>query len=406
MEQDTRGRVNLQSRPTRREWLITTASVLSGACLSPAASGRSLTTPTAPVAIARCRNYDSEILPALGKMFDQLGGLGRLVKGKTVAIKINLTGPPTYRFGYLPLGDTHYTNPRVIAATVHLMGRAGARRIRILESPWSTSDPIEEYLLQADWEPRDILSASNAVEFENTNFLGMGKKYSRFKVPLGGYIFPGFDLNHSYEDCDVFVSLAKLKNHATTGVTLSMKNCFGMTPATIYGSGAGTDEPSVLPRGGRIMMHMGDRQPSRSAPSENDPSSPREDGYRVPRIVVDLVSARPIDLAIVEGVKTIAGGEGPWIEDPAISPVSPGVIVAGTNPVTTDSVCMALMGYDPRADRGKPPFLHCDSTLRLAEDAGLGTRDLSRIEIVGTAIAEAKFDFAAARRMKRSSAPQ
>ena len=108
-------------------------------------------------------------LPALQKMFDQLGGLERIVKNKTVAIKVNLTGSPTLRLGYLPLEDTHYTHPHVIAATVHLMGRAGARRIRILESPWSTADPIEEYILQANWEPRDILTAAPNVEFENTN---------------------------------------------------------------------------------------------------------------------------------------------------------------------------------------------------------------------------------------------
>jgi hypothetical protein len=32
--------------------------------------------------------------------------------------------------------------------------------------------------------------------------------------------------------------------------------------------------------------------------------------------------------------------------------------------------------------------------LRLAEDVGIGTRDLKRIEIVGTPIKEALFDFA------------
>ena len=30
----------------------------------------------------------------------------------------------------------------------------------------------------------------------------------------------------------------------------------------------------------------------------------------MPRTIVDLVSARPIDLAIVEGIKTMTGGEG------------------------------------------------------------------------------------------------
>ena len=105
--------------------------------------------------------------------------------------------------------------------------------------------------MRANWEPRDILGAAQNVEFENTNYLGRAKKYSRMVVPHGGYIFPAFDLNHSYEDCDVFVSLAKMKEHATAGITLSMKNCFGLTPATIYGSGAGIDEPSLVPNGGR-----------------------------------------------------------------------------------------------------------------------------------------------------------
>ena len=163
------------------------------------------------------------------------------------------------------------------------MGRAGARRIRILESPWSTADPIEEYILQANWEPRDILNAAPNVEFENTNWLGNAKKYSRFPTPHGGHIFKGFDLNHSYEDCDVFVSIAKMKDHVTAGVTLSMKNCFGMTPCTIYGEGAGVDEPSLVPNGGRGMFHDGKRQPSKSSPAENDPATPRDGGYRVPQ---------------------------------------------------------------------------------------------------------------------------
>jgi uncharacterized protein (DUF362 family) len=385
---------------TRREWLLKTGSILSGAYLAGAWPSRAAMVPAPSVAVAKCKSYDAAVLlPTLERMFDQLGGLGRLVTGKTVAIKINLTGPPSYRLGYLPLGDTHYTNPLVIAAVVHLMGKAGARRVRLLESPWSSADPVEECLLQAGWEPRDIMSAAPNVEFENTNYLGRAKKYSRLSVPSGALIFPAFDLNHSYENCDFFVSLAKLKEHGTAGITLSMKNCFGITPATIYGTGAGIDEPSILPKGGRDMIHAGHRQPSRSAPGEKDPTSPRQDGYRVPRVVVDLVSARPIDLSIVEGIKTMTGAEGPWISK-SIGIANPGVIVAGSNPVSTDAVCMAVMGFDPMADRGTAPFERCDSTLRLAEDAGIGTRDLRRIEVLGTPVNEVVFDFAAKRRQR------
>jgi uncharacterized protein (DUF362 family) len=373
---------------------------VAGAWLAEKPPLHAATAPASRVTVAKCKTYDtSELVATLDRMFDQLGGLGRIVKGKTVAIKINLTGAPTYRLGYLPAEETHYTHPHVIAATVHLMGKAGARRIRLLESPWSTADPIEEVILQSNWEPRDILSAAPNVEFENTNYLGKGSKYVRMMVPHGGLMYPGFELNHSYQDCDVFASLAKMKEHDTAGVTLSMKNCFGLTPCTIYGSGAGVDEPSDVPKGGRDMVHAGYRQPSKIALPEKDLKSPREGGYRVPRTVVDLISARPIDLAVVEGIHTMAGGEGPWIS--RSKPVQPGVMVAGTNPVNVDAVSMAVMGFDPMADRGTPPFETCDSTLRLAEDVGVGTRDLKRIEVVGTPIRGAMFSFAELRQQRR-----
>jgi uncharacterized protein (DUF362 family) len=383
---------------SRRHFLLSSSAF----ALAPALA-RGASVPAGPVAVARCKTYDAaELVPTLQKMFDQLGGLGKLVKNKTVAMKINLTGAPTYRVGYLPLEDTHYTHPHVIAATAHLMSQAGARRIRILESPWATADPVEEYILRANWDPRDILSAGPNVEFENTNYLGQARKYSRMAVPFGGYMFPAFDLNHSYADCDVFVSIAKMKEHATAGVTLSMKNCFGITPCTIYGTGAGKDEPSLVPKGGRGIIHQGDRQPSLSAPSEKDPKAPRQDTWRVPRTVVDLVAARPIHLAIVEGIKTMTGGEGPWVNEEQLG-VAPGVIVAGLNPVNTDAVAMSVMGFDPMATRGTPPFERCDSIVQLAEEAGLGTRDLSRIDLRGDTIAASRFDFAAIRSKRRAS---
>jgi uncharacterized protein (DUF362 family) len=385
---------------SRRNWLRMAGGGVAGAYLVGAPSLRAATAPATRVTVAKCKTYDSaELVATLDRMFDQLGGLGRIVKGKTVAMKINLTGASNLRLGHLPAEDTHYTHPHVIAATVHLMGRAGAKRIRVLESPWSTADPIEEVILQSNWEPRDILNAAANVEFENTNYLGQGKKYVRMMAANGGLMYPGFELNHSYADCDVFVSLAKMKEHATAGITLSMKNCFGLTPCTIYGSGAGVDEPATVPKGGRDMVHNGRRQPSKIALAEKDPHSPRDPGYRVPRTVVDLISARPIDLAVVEGVRSMAGGEGPWVRG-ALQAVSPGVMVAGTNPVNVDAVSMAVMGFDPMADRGKPPFEHSDSTLGLAENAGIGTRDLKRIEVVGVPVQEAMFNFAELRRQR------
>ena len=160
---------------------------------------------------------------------------------KTVTIKLNLTGSPGLKFqGQDALGLTHYTHPKTVGAMVHVLGRAGAKRIRLVESA-SASQALEIYLLDSGWNVRTLQSAASNVEFENTNALGKGKKYSRFKVSSGGYIFPAYELNHAFEDTDVFISMAKLKNHETCGVTLSMKNCFGNTPASIYGDDAGVD---------------------------------------------------------------------------------------------------------------------------------------------------------------------
>jgi hypothetical protein len=41
---------------------------------------------------------------------------------------------------------------------------------------------------------------------------------------------------------------------------------------------------------------------------EIDPSSSRYEGYRVPLILVDLIAARPIDLAIIDGVESCDWG--------------------------------------------------------------------------------------------------
>ena len=349
--------------------------------------------PAPPVAVAKCASYgNQEVLAALSEMFDRLGGLGRIVRGKTVTVKLNLTGHPGSRVEGLPLGLTHYSHPATAAALAHLLGREGARRVRFVESCSGTAGPLEEFLLNAGWNVRNLVSAAPRVEFENTNGLGTGRRYTRFRVPGGGYVFSAYELNAAYDDTDVLVSLAKLKQHETCGVTLSLKNLFGITPASVYGDDAGAGRPNEEPSKGRLdVLHHGKRQPSASAPAERDPASSRDPGYRVPRIVADLAAARPVDLAIVDGIRAIAGGEGPWIQ--GVRPVSPGVLIAGTNAVTTDAVSAAVMGYDPSADRGTAPFTRCDNTLRLAESLGIGSTDLKRIEVMGVPIAQALYRF-------------
>jgi uncharacterized protein (DUF362 family) len=375
---------------TRRQFLAGSATVLG------LGAGRLVplvrSAAAATVSVAKCGAYGPELVPTLDRMFDQLGGLGRLVKGRTVAVKLNLTGPPWVRLGTLPAGLAHWVHPRAIGAVVHLIDRAGARRIRLLESGYASGIPLEEYMYQAGWDPEELVRAGQRVELENTNVLGRGSEYHRLDVPGGGLLFPSYYLNHSYVDCDTFVSLAKLKDHTTTGVTLSMKNCFGNIPTTIYGDWVRKDRPDELPRSGRnAVFHDGSRQPASPAAPEVDPTSPRHGGYRIPRVVVDICAARPIDLAVIDGIESMGGTEGPWGGG---EPCHPGLLVAGTNCVNTDAVATAVMGYNPMARAGERPFTGCDSFLELAEGVGLGSRDLGRIEVAGTPIREARFDFA------------
>jgi hypothetical protein len=58
----------------------------------------------AKVAIVQCRSYGPEVREALGKSFDLLGGLGSLVKNKTVTVKLNLTATDFTPFLGRPVG--------------------------------------------------------------------------------------------------------------------------------------------------------------------------------------------------------------------------------------------------------------------------------------------------------------
>jgi uncharacterized protein (DUF362 family) len=351
------------------------------------------TPPTAPVSIAKVPDYNEDLVAVISTMFDQIGGAGKLVKNKTVTVKLNLTGSPGLRFQGKALGLTHYSHPKTVSAMAFVLHKAGAKRIRFVESAWATAGPLEEYLLDSGWNVRQLLGAAPNVEFENTNGLGKSKKYVRFKVPGGGLIFPAYEMNQAYEDTDVLMSMAKLKNHATCGITLAMKNMFGTIPASIYGDDAGEHEPNEKPTKGRALVcHAGKRQPAKIALPELDPSSPREDTYRMPRIVAELNAMRPLDISFIDGVETMTGGEGPWIRGP-MAHVKPGLMLLGTNGVTTDTVGTGVMGYDPRAKRGTAPFTKCDNSLLFAESLGVGTADLKNIEVLGEKIEAVKFKF-------------
>src|SRR5436305_8933356 len=95
----------------RRDFLHVAGASLLVPLMEP--SLRAATTnPSAPVSIARCTSYVPAILlEQLRTMMDQLGGIGPLVAGKTVGIKVNLTGDPRKTALGLPSGRSFQVHP-------------------------------------------------------------------------------------------------------------------------------------------------------------------------------------------------------------------------------------------------------------------------------------------------------
>jgi uncharacterized protein (DUF362 family) len=354
----------------------------------PVASGASRTRTDATVAIVRCRSYGPELRPAFDKCFDLLGGIGSLVRGKHVTVKLNLTGTDFSTFLDRPVGETYMTHPATASALAAALFSAGARCVRFVESTQSRAT-LAATLALADWDVRG-LESQGKVLFENTRNLGEGKGYSHLRVPGGGYMFSALDLNHAYEETDVMVSLAKLKNHVTAGVTLTMKNLFGITPNSLYGEEAGREDATA----GRLPLHSPMGLEKARLPGLKEGITSADPTWRVPRVTADICTARPVHLGIIDGITAMRGGEGPWCPGSEIRFTTPGVLIAGLNPVSTDAVGTAVMGYpDPRATRGTKPFDICDNHLLLAEQAGVGTADLARIDVRGVAIAQARYPY-------------
>ena len=113
----------------RREMLATTSAATLAALCKPTLMKADA--PASRVAIVRCPDY-AQYEQQLSLAFDQIGGIEKLMRGKTVALKLNLTGNPKN----WPLTPElpYRTDPQSVSATVHLFAKAGARRVRMIES--------------------------------------------------------------------------------------------------------------------------------------------------------------------------------------------------------------------------------------------------------------------------------
>jgi uncharacterized protein (DUF362 family) len=122
--------------------------------------------------------------------------------------------------------------------------------------------------------------------------------------------FTGMDalfLPESILTCDLLVSMPKIKTHHWAGMTLSLKNMFGIVPGVHYG----------WPKN---LLHW----------------------RGIDESVVDINSTIYPQFVIADGIVAMEGN-GP-IQG---KPKSCGVLVLGDDPVAVDSTCARLAGLNP-----------------------------------------------------------
>ena len=261
----------------------------------------------------------------------------------------------------------------------------GAQRIVICESLYTTNETRSAYA-GFGYDPVLFESTVPNLAWEDTHNRGTGGTYRTLATGEGAYLYSSFQFNYRYVDTDVFVSIPKRKNHLIAGITLSMKKVVGTIPSALYSSGQDNERTTDARAN---VLHEGGLS---AAGGEILPVPSTAPGFRVPRAVVDILRARPVDLAIIDGIVTMHGGEGAW-HNTRVGIAVPGLLIAGRNAVCTDAVTAAVMGYEPDASDGTKPFYNGANMLRLASERGVGSNVLSEIDVAGMSIAEARYTF-------------
>lgn len=244
--------------------------------------------PPSRVAVRRVSDYNSDLTPLVG---ETLREFKLPVRGKQVLLKPNLVGLD-------PEGVVN-THPSVIAAVRESFLQLGASSVAVAEGPALERDT--EAVLESVGL-RDYL-AEVSKNFVDLNVDDVCPVKLRTRASPVRELF----LPVSVLQADLVVSLPKLKTHHWAGVTLSLKNMFGIVPGSCYG----------WPK--NILHWAG-----------------------IERILLDLNSTVRPDFVIVDGIQGMEGN-GP-IQG---TPKRCGVLVLGDDPVAVDATCTRIMGLVP-----------------------------------------------------------
>jgi uncharacterized protein (DUF362 family) len=141
------------------------------------------------------------------------------VRGKSVLLKPNLVE-------HVP-GKPVNTHPKLVGAAADCFLRLGAKSVVVAEGPGHERD-TELVLSETGFEQEFRDRAISFVDLNRDELVKVKTKadYSG----LGHLWLPKTVLN-----ADLVVSMPKVKTHHWAGVTLSMKNMFGIVPGMKYG---------------------------------------------------------------------------------------------------------------------------------------------------------------------------
>ncbi len=268
--------------------------------------------------------YDERLAERLREGID-LFGLD--VDGKSVVLKPNLVE-------YDPEGVIN-THPGLIAAAIEVFRNMGARRVTVAEGPGHRRD--NEYLLSAS-------GLFEVLREFDTGYVDLNYDVSRRISLASSFTSMGsLYLPDTVLDADLLVSMPKLKTHHWAGVTLSMKNMFGIVPGSVYG----------WPKN---PLHWAGIHES----------------------IVDINASLAMPrFAIVDGIVGMEGN-GP-IQGRA---KASGLLVLGEDPVAVDATATRMMGLDPL----QLPYLAKAARF-------MGNSERSRIEQIGEAPEELTQDY-------------
>jgi uncharacterized protein (DUF362 family) len=313
-------------------------------------------------------------------LLNQSGEISALFsKGKKVAMKINMTGgsgnatdftgKPNPKLGGYTITEAMWTHPAVLQAVGEYILGCGVNPgdLYIVDSFWDTGWQTSGS--KAPFGTNDSFGYAAVQKALGCNVVDLNSTpYVNMPVGTNFFNFQSFQMNQILSQVDVYVSIPKLKQHATAGLTCSLKNQVGTVPISLN-TIAGDN-------GRRGRLHHA--------------TSTATEGDYLPESICDLNAARPVHLAVVDGIMNATGGEGVWNTN--FKPCSTHALFAGMDPVATDSIGANIMGLDCEAKTlqlpgpltdGTTTVTVCDNYLDLLNTKGVGTNQLKQIQILG-----------------------